>query len=219
MNSIPKRFIRIWLGNKPILSIFENWWEDFQRIHKDYEFLTFTDKTLKEYGVVIPGNLELLYNNVSTYAGRSDILRLILLYEYGGIYVDTDIMPLRSFDPLLKDADNPFIAKRSSKSFESAVIGSPKDHEAVLDLMTALPAWFHEHKDRAASVQTGPAFISNFWFGRPDITHLPSKTFYPYNGFKAPRRDEKLKIFSAKDFPDTMYAAHFSNHQWGGKPK
>jgi hypothetical protein len=76
-----------------------------------------------------------------------------------------------------------------------------------------------EHKDRSASVQTGPAFVSAGWFGRPDIEHLPTKTFYPYNGFMAPKRHEKMMIFKNKQFPPEMIAAHFGNHRWGGKPK
>jgi mannosyltransferase OCH1-like enzyme len=216
---IPKRFIRIWLGEKEIPEMFEKWWNEFIDIHSGYEFMTITDKSVKDKVVTIPYYLEPLFKSVSTLAGQSDILRLVLLYELGGIYVDTDVMPLKSFDPLVVSATKPFIAKRSSKSFESAVIGSPSKHQAVSDLLKALPKWFNDHIDRSASVQTGPAFISNFWFGRPDVTHLPSTAFYPYNGFGAPKRDEKTKMFDERQFSKSMYAAHFSNHRWGGKPK
>ncbi len=216
--TIPKRFIRIWLGEDPIPELFQQWWDEFKTLHADYELLTFTDAALKESAISIPDNIKQIYNSVSTHAGRSDILRLILLHEFGGIYVDTDVMPIKSFDALI-DTNKPFIAQRSKKSFESAVIGSPKGHPALLQLLNQLPEWHSQHKDSAASVQTGPAFISNYWFGKPYITHLPTSTFYPYNGFMAPKKDEKLKIFADKNFPDEMLAAHFSNHSWGGKPQ
>lgn len=219
-HQIPKRFMRIWLGPKKIPEVFDLWWKEFQELHPDYDFITFTDNNLKQHGVNIPDSIANCYKNVGTYAGRSDILRILLLKQFGGIYVDTDVMPIRSFSPLIENKTTPFIAKRSSKSFESAIIASPKNHPALDILISKLPKWFAEHKDRSASVQTGPAFISNFWFGRKDVEHLPTKTFYPFNGFMAPKRDEKEKMFADKSkFPKTMYAAHFSNHQWGGKPK
>lgn len=161
--------------------------------------------------------LKSIYNEAKTYAGRSDILRIIALYELGGIYLDTDMMPLKSFNKLLKE-NTPFACKRSSKSFESAVLGSPAKHFQLLYLISEMPSYYELHK-KSTMIFAG-AFISKFWFGNSSIRHLPIKTFYPYNGFMAPKRKEKEKIFKNKNnFPKEMIAAHFSNHIWGGKPK
>lgn len=212
---IPKRFIRIWIGGKlSIPAKFEEWWNDFKRLHPDYEFITLRDYSL----VKPPVELLPLIDNVKTCAGLADIMRIVAMYELGGIYVDTDVMPLKNFDPLLED-DKPFLAKRSSKSFETAIIGSPPKHPAFKKVIDNFPDYFWKNVDKAASVQTGPAYVSSILFGREDIRHLPIKTFYPYNGFMAPKREEKMRIFSEKsNFPPEMYAAHFSNHKWGGKP-
>lgn len=137
--------------------------------------------------------------------------------EKGGIYIDCDVMPLRPFDELTK-LDRPFACRRSSKSFENAVLGSPPHHPATRRLVETYPGHFWSLSNRTA-VTTGPQYVSEIWFGRPEIEHLPPKTFYPYNGFMAPKRDQKLEIFKAKAFPECMLAAHFSNHRWGGKPQ
>lgn len=211
---IPKRFIRVWpagCGTAEIPSLFEEWWQMFQDIHPDYEFMTITDYDHLE----IPDDIRFLIERTKTCAGISDIIRLIAVYQFGGIFVDTDVMPLKSFDSLT-NYDKPFLAKRSSKSFESAIIGSPRGHEAIRDVLTALPSYWKRHHDRYASVQTGPAFVSSVLFGRNDVIHLPTSTFYPYNGWGPPTREEKMKIFSdAKNFPPEMIAAHFSNNSWG----
>jgi mannosyltransferase OCH1-like enzyme len=194
--------------------IFEQWWNEFKEIHKDYEFITITNINK----IPIPDNLKLIIKKVNSYAGISDILRILVLYYYGGIYVDTDVMPIKSFDNLV-NSNKPFLGKRSSKSFESAVIGCPKNHPSFLKLIESLPDWFNNNIGKSASVQTGPAFLSAILFGREDVTHLPIKTFYPYNGFGAPKRDDKLKLFNNKNnFPNEMICAHFSNHRWGGNP-
>lgn len=215
MNKIPKRFIRIWLGQKPIPSLFEKWWQEFKELHPDYDFVTISDSTKIE----LPKKLEKIYNAGLTYAGQSDILRLVALHNIGGIYVDVDIMPLKSFNPLLESSKT-FIGLRSSKSFESAVIGGCKEDQTFKDVLNALPEWFQIHQHNSCSVRTGPTFVSSVWFGKENINHLPIKYFYPFNGFGAPKRDIKLKMFSDKsNFPTEMYAAHFSNHRWGGKVK
>jgi hypothetical protein len=46
--------------------------------------------------------VENIFNNsVNHHSHRSDIIRLEVIMEYGGIYLDIDVLPLRSFDPLL----------------------------------------------------------------------------------------------------------------------
>jgi mannosyltransferase OCH1-like enzyme len=211
---IPKQFIRVWAdgcGKSEIPQLFEEWWQMFKDMHPDYKFVTITSYDQLE----ISEEMMFLIERTKTCAGISDILRLIAVYQLGGIFVDTDVMPLKSFDPLTI-YDDPFLAKRSSKSFESAIIGSPKGHEAINDVLHALPNYWKRHHDRYASVQTGPAFVSSILFGRSDVVHLPTTTFYPYNGWGPPTREEKHELFkNVENFPPEMIAAHFSNNSWG----
>jgi hypothetical protein len=212
---IPKRFIRTWwptCGNPEIPALFEEWWQIFKEIHPTYEFVTISDY----HDLDISEETRFLIEHTTTCSGISDIIRLTALYQLGGIYVDTDVMPIKSFDALT-EYENPFLAKRSSKSFEVAVIGAPPKHPAILATLDALPVHWKKNYNRSAAIQTGPAFMSSILFGRPDVIHLPKSTFYPYNGWGAPSREEKMKIFSnLNNFPPEMIAAHFSNHQWGG---
>tara|TARA_B100001287_G_C22686610_1_gene534228 strand:+ start:4536 stop:5225 length:690 start_codon:yes stop_codon:yes gene_type:complete len=218
MNKIPKRFIRIWIGNKPMPNKFQEWWNDFKKIHPDYHFITLTDKDIGST-IKIPPYLTRVITNVKWKSSVSNILRYCALYQIGGIYVDTDIMPLKSFDEILNKDNRPFLAKRSNKSFENAVIGSPANHIAFKEVLEKLPNYYDKHLNRQSSVQTGPTYISSILFGRKDINHLPMETFYPFNGFMAPKREDKIKMFSNKNnFPNNMICAHFSNHRWGGKP-
>lgn len=213
---IPKRFIRIGWDNKPMPPVFEKWWLEFKALHPTWQFVTLYDKDCLE---LLPSAFKDIWINASSYAARSDITRYVAVWKLGGIYVDTDVMPLKPMDCLLDDP-RPFAGKRSSTSFESAIFGSPSNHPAMTDLIKALPKWYFAHQGRAASVQTGPAFFSSVLFGREDVRHLPIKTFYPYNGFMAPKRNQKIGMFSDKSkFPPEMLCAHFSNNSWGGKPK
>lgn len=211
---IEKTFIRVWLGNGVKPPIFDQWWDELGRMHPGFKMLTVSDR---EAVRMLPKELFKIWDEAGSLSQQSDIIRYLLLANEGGVYMDCDVMPLKPFTQLLEDP-RPFAGKRSSKSFEAAVIGCPKGHPAAMELLKRFPKFFWEQKTRSSAL-TGPVFLSSVWFGRSDVRHLPTKTFYPYNGFHPPKRHEKIAIFEKRDFPEEMIAAHFSNMVWGGKPK
>lgn len=213
---IPKNIIRVWVGPNEIPEIFNEWWQMFKDLHPDWNFIHVGN----DHDLDIPDQIANVYNNAKTWAERSDLLRYVALYNYGGIYVDTDVMPLKPFDSLIEKDNRPFAGMRSKRSFESAIIGSPPRHPMLLELFDTVERWCEIKKDHDTSVRTGPGFLSKIWFGRWEVRHLPTQFFYPYDGFMAPKREEKEKMFKdASSFPNQMYCAHFSNRRWGGSPK
>ena len=68
------------------------------------------------------------------YAFAADYIRLYALYNYGGIYLDTDVEVLKSFDDLL---DLPyFIGKEPSETgIEAAVLGAEKGNILIGDML------------------------------------------------------------------------------------
>lgn len=212
---IPKRFIRVWLGNSIMPAIFEKWWDGFKEMHPDYEFVTINNNNYKDF---LLKDFENIFADCQTYSGQSDVLRYSSLHLIGGVYIDTDVMPLKPFDDLISSCEA-FAGLRSKVSFEAAIIGAIAKSKQTSVFVEKFHDWYRETRLKSNAISTGPGFLSRCWFGREDVKHLPIKTFYPYNGFMAPNKEEKRKIFQAKIFPPEMIAAHFSNHKWGGKPK
>jgi alpha-N-acetylglucosamine transferase len=67
------------------------------------------------------------------YAFASDLIRLHAVYTYGGIYLDTDVEVLKSFDDLL---DLPyFIGAQFDNLIEAGVFGSEKGSSWILKCM------------------------------------------------------------------------------------
>lgn len=58
------------------------------------------------------------------YAFAADYIRLYALYNYGGIYLDSDVIVYKSFNPLLNLPY--FIGQDYNRGFEAAVIGAEK---------------------------------------------------------------------------------------------
>ena len=67
------------------------------------------------------------------YAFAADYIRLYALYNYGGIYLDADVLVYKSFDPLLSLPY--FIGEDHDGSFEAAVIGAEKHLSFIKHLL------------------------------------------------------------------------------------
>jgi len=210
--NIPRRLFRVWLGPKRIAPIYEGWWKEFQDMHPRWDCVTLRDDSVER---LLPSGSELraLFNGQATWAGRSDILRVAALDADGGVYVDHDCLPLRPLDPLLGDP-RPFAGKRSGKSLNNSVIGSPANHPAVRALLTRFPSW---RWGEQSVDPRGPLLLTETWWNRDDVRLLPIEAFYSENrNFKtAVERRAVERTFAERSFPDGAYLCHWSSHQYG----
>lgn len=67
------------------------------------------------------------------YAFVSDYVRLYVLYNYGGIYLDTDVEVLKTFDSLIKLKG--FMGFENEELVAAGVIGSIKNNEFIGELL------------------------------------------------------------------------------------
>lgn len=71
--------------------------------------------------------------NAKKYAFAADYIRLYALYNYGGIYLDSDVIVYKSFNELL---DLPyFIGHDQIGAFEAAIIGAKKGTQWIKDVL------------------------------------------------------------------------------------
>lgn len=68
------------------------------------------------------------------YAFVSDVMRLIVLEQYGGVYFDTDVEVLRDISPLLDDEG--FIGFENDQFVNSGQVMAAKAHHPVIQAMT-----------------------------------------------------------------------------------
>ncbi len=67
------------------------------------------------------------------YAFAADYIRLYALYNYGGIYLDSDVVVYKAFDDLLELPY--FIGQDQIHAFEAAVIGAEKGCKWIKDIL------------------------------------------------------------------------------------
>jgi len=170
---IPRVYHRIWLDEQ-VPRRFEDYWDRFKALHPSWEFVTWDDSS--QLGWM---RTKALFDRCQTWAGKADLLRYEIMLAHGGVYVDTDVEPLRPFDPLLDD-DRPFAAWEKDRVLLCpTVLGSPPGHPAFAAVLDYLPGWFDHQPGTKPNYQTGPVPFTRVWRRRRDVRRLPRETFYP----------------------------------------
>ena len=94
---IPKIIHYCWFGGKPLDKLGQNCLESWKKFFPDYEIREWNESNFDLTGCKYA---EEAYN-AKKWAFVSDYARFKILYEYGGVYFDTDVEVIKSFDDIL----------------------------------------------------------------------------------------------------------------------
>lgn len=97
---IEKKIHYVWFGkNKPlkVLKCIDSW----KKYLPDYEIIEWNEKNFDIEKEMKENRFFRECYKRKLWAFVADYVRVKVLYKYGGIYFDTDIEVLKSFDPLL----------------------------------------------------------------------------------------------------------------------
>lgn len=113
MNPKIPRIIYQTYKHKNIPEIIKNRW---LQLNPDYEYKFFDDKDCVNFLLYYFGNN---YSKFFTFIKdgpiKSDFWRLCVLYEFGGVYADTDVIPIESIDNIVNYNTTLFTSKSSKK--------------------------------------------------------------------------------------------------------
>lgn len=124
--SIPKIIHYCWFGGSPLPKSCRKLIATWEKYLPDYEFRLW-DET--NFDVHSSEFVRSAYQS-GKYAFVSDYVRLHALKEYGGIYLDTDIEVLRSFDDLLEGYSAVF-GFESGESVMTAFMAAEREHPII----------------------------------------------------------------------------------------
>lgn len=105
---------------------------------------------------------------------RTDILRLALLYTYGGVYLDLDAVPLRSIDPLAGDRDA-WLAESPNKQGlpTNAAMGFPAKHRMLAEMLDNVNMRASKHARKRTAVAVGGGWLNELLPRYRDVELLP----------------------------------------------
>ncbi len=163
---IPRRFVRS--VPERIDEREETFWAQFAAIHPGWEFVTYRDP-LDPADWPITGHL---FASCEAGAQLAGLVRLEAVYRLGGVYVDADVEPFRSFEPLLRHSC--FAGYEDETWLADAVFGAEAGHPAIRAALDAVL----QMDMHAGAGATGPHNFSRALVGRNDVTLLKPVAFY-----------------------------------------
>ena len=96
--SIPKIIHYCWFGGGPISAESQKCMESWKKYCPDYKIIEWNEQNFD----ISQNRYAQQAYEAKKYAFVSDYVRLAVLYEYGGIYLDTDVELVRPLDELLE---------------------------------------------------------------------------------------------------------------------
>lgn len=128
MKKIPKIIHYVWLGGQEKSELAATCIESFKTHNPDYLIKEWNETNIEEIdNYQVRKAIE-----EKNWAYASDIIRVYVLKEYGGIYLDTDVLLVQSLDRFLNA--NIFLGYESDYWLGTAVIGAVKNNP-VLNLI------------------------------------------------------------------------------------
>lgn len=179
----------------------EEWWSEFEMLHPGWTLMTHRDPLdPADWPLTAPH-----WAKAENGAQFADLIRLEALLKWGGVYVDQDVQPFRSFEPLIHLYA--FAAWENERCIPNAVLGAVQGHPAVRACLQTMldripgPTW-----------QAGPKVFTEILPDRDDVLLLPPGSFYAVD-YRAADKDRQLAGFNPKHHP-WAFCLHWYAGSW-----
>lgn len=107
INNIPKVIYRTHSSKTDIpLSMYKYCHKKWLELNQDYSMIWFTDKDADNFMEKMGNRIYTAYKKIKPGAFKSDLWRACMLYEYGGIYIDSYAMPYISLSLIFQGCFN-----------------------------------------------------------------------------------------------------------------
>lgn len=196
---IPKKIHYIWLGGKPLSSLSNICINSWREKLPDYEITEWNEKNLDLDEISAQNRFFAECRKRKLYAYMADYLRLLILYREGGIYMDTDMQVLKSFDAF---TDTDFlIGKAPYGKTGTGFIGCEKNCRITKRILD-----FYQDEIWHSELFMIPDIIEYLFEKEHFPVRLYEKEYFspcPYD-----------KPFSPEDVTENTYTIHWYEGSW-----
>ncbi|MGX8851828.1 glycosyltransferase family 32 protein [Amedibacillus sp. YH-ame10] len=128
---IPKTIHYCWFGGKPLPKEVESCIKSWKKYCPDYKIIQWNEEN---FDIRSHPFIENAYKN-KYWAFVSDYVRLRVIYENGGIYLDTDVEIIKNLDPLLRNKCYFGVEQGCEMVASGLGFGAEKGHPAILEMI------------------------------------------------------------------------------------
>lgn len=172
---IPKLAHFIWLGSPPPPTVLDNVTR-FQELHPNWSVRLWRD--LPEN---LPDEMRTVCKEAPLLCMVSDILRIWLLHQFGGVYLDCDVFALRSFEEL-RHFDHFVAYEKGTPVVTNSVVGASQRSDFVARLLERLQRLLGRDPNALIRTAFGPRLYSQLVRENPERTNVfPTHYFAPFH--------------------------------------
>lgn len=126
---IPKKIHYCWFGKNPLPKLAQKCISSWNKYCSDYEIICWNEDN---FDININDYVKEAYEN-KKFAFVTDFVRLFVLYEYGGIYMDTDVEVIQNLDEFLNHES--FSGFESIEHVPTGIMASSKKNKLIGELL------------------------------------------------------------------------------------
>ena len=216
---IPKVIHYVWVGGKPLTPLAERCIESWKKYCKDYEIKRW-DET--NFDISSHPFCKEAYEN-KKWAFVSDYIRLKVLYEEGGIYMDTDVETIKPLDEYLEHPA--FSGFECTKKIPTGIIASEKHNPWVKKMLDYYKDRHFQNEDGTILNMPNVIFMSDltekYYHVKFDDTYQDLKdiVLYPHDYFCPDPLTEKKYANTNNTVTIHHFAGSWTPKSWRIKKK
>lgn len=205
---IPKKIHYCWFGGKPLPDNYKRFIEGWKNLMPDYEIILWNE----ENAPMEEKYLKRAYAH-KKWANLSNFVRLHAVYQQGGIYLDTDVEVVKTFDPLLQHSCFFGYQVASEESVNNAIFGAEKNHWFIKKQLGAIKLLYDGIETEYLSSPHLTTFLlqdngyldASLEVADKNLRIFPYQWFYPYSW---------LDAYSPKCVTKQTFAIHHWSGTW-----
>lgn len=209
-NMIPKIIHYCWFGGKPKPDVVQAYIDSWRRFCPDYEIREWNESN---FNINENAYCREAYE-AKKWAFVSDYARVKVLYNHGGIYIDTDVEFVRSFDSLLDDKI--VMGFENNHMVSTGTIGSEVHNEFLSEILQEYSKRHFVNPDGSLDMMTNVQLITELLTRNHGLT-ANGKEQILHSGIHI----LPMESFVAKDYwtgwilaDETTYAIHHYASTW-----
>lgn len=186
MKHVNKIIHRFWGGPEPIDPVYEEFGEKWKALNPDWDVILWNEETVLAEGVInkkvwddlaIPEKGHRI-DEIALATQRADVIGYELVFRFGGLYVNTDIDPVRPMADLLLQHpemyDKPAAGYEDGQWLVNSVLWAPySDNIFWENVIERLGTRYYEFsKNDFMNAKTGPQLLTEVWRWNPDLLYV-----------------------------------------------
>jgi mannosyltransferase OCH1-like enzyme len=220
-----RKIHRFWGGPNEMPENYKQFGKDWQRLNPTWQVIDWTEQDVLDMGLInqrvwddlaVPAEgCEI--DEVALATQRADVAGYEIIYRHGGLYVNTDIQPIRPLSLLMhiypELAWFPAAAMEDDYWLVNAVIWAPEPGMSVWgDIIAALPGRYYSGGKLAyMNGTTGPHLLTTVARQHPGFLEIPSNVFNPLHFTEV--EIGKDALFDEKRLTGDVIAVHHWGHR------